>query len=86
MTDTHIPLTPAEVATLTDKAVKECSYIELINALTNIDGQPFDREALTKAFRRVAAKPAHERTDFESVVVMAVYRDLQEEITLRGKE
>jgi len=76
----HKPLTLGEIADRTDKAVKECTYVEFMNALENLDGKPFDRDSFIKLFRRVAAKRSHERSDFESVVLLIVSLDLEQEI------
>jgi len=81
----HAPLAYTEIRTRTDEAVKHCSYVELMNALINIDDVPFDREALIKEFRKMSQRPAHDRTDFESTLLMVVMRDLEQEIINNGK-
>lgn len=82
----HKPLSISEIIGRTDKANKECTYVEFMAALENVDESVFDREALIKSYRRVAAKPSHERTDFEQVIVAIVSNDLELEIIERGKE
>ena len=75
----HKPLTLGEIADRTDKAVKECTYVEFMNAVENLDGKPFDRDDFIKLLRRVAAKRSHERSDVESVVLLIVSLELEQE-------
>jgi len=81
----HKDLTMDEVRTRTDEALKKTTYLDFRAAVKNIEGAPFDCEALVKEFRKMSQRPAHERSDFESTILMIVSRDLEAEIVNQGK-
>lgn len=78
------PLSMEKLATKTNDAVRSASYIDITNALSNIEETPSIREPLVTELRRLIDKS--EPTKFESIFLMMVQVHLQAEIQDAGED
>ena len=78
------PLTIEQLAERTEQAYKKLTYLDLLQAITNIEETHEYREPLIKEARKLIDK--QELTAFESMFMLILFRDLETEIGLGGDD